>query len=155
MKCILNATEQEELLLGYTAGTLDGEAARTFQRHLTTCAECNQMVALQQMVDVTLNEWKMPEVSASFDAKLMAQIRAIESKPGFLERWFGSWKWAVAAVPACALALTVYFWPAPAPPALEAHEVVEVERTLDDLEAFQALHQAGTEKTPDTQQELL
>lgn len=101
--------------------------------------------ALERLVDQALDDWKAPEVGASFDRNLLAKIRAENARPSL----FTGWRWATAALPALGLAMAIYFWPA-APKssfeAIQAHELVEVERTLDDLEALQALHQTDAPK---------
>jgi anti-sigma factor RsiW len=153
MKCVLNKLEQEELLVNYVFGSLDLDTANTYRHHLDTCPECQELVDLQIAVHKTMGEWEAPTVSADFDRKLLSRIRETAAAPSAwlrFVRWIG-WppaqypvRWAMACAPVAALAIGLAFWPAaPVDTALvEADDLQEVERTLDDLEALQALHNA-------------
>jgi anti-sigma factor RsiW len=164
MNCVLNQHEQEELLLGYTSGSLDPATARTYLKHLTSCADCQRLAGLQMEVFRTMSAWEAPAVSQDFDARLMAQLRAQHPPPSWSRRlmqWLG-WppaqhplRWAMAGMPLAALAMGLYFWPQPEPnlqQAFDAQELQEVERSLDDIEALQALHPSEKAAAP---QELL
>lgn len=168
MNCVLPQHEQEELLLGYTTGSLDAATARSYQKHLAGCADCRKLVDLQLAVFRGMEEWEAPAVSADFDAKLMAQIRAQEPAQPWGQRllaWFGwpptqhPFRWAMAGMPLAALAVGLFLWPqndTAIQQALDAKELQEVERSLDDLEALQALHTADTAASkPAAPQELL
>ncbi len=164
MNCVLEQHEQEDLLLGYTTGSLDLATARTYQQHLATCPDCRRLVDLQNGVFQTMAAWETPKVSADFDAKLMAQIRAQHPPQPWGQRlleWFGwpptqhPFRWAMAGMPLAALALGLFFWPQAdgnVQQALDAQELQEVERSLDDIEALQALHGSDKAAAP---QELL
>jgi anti-sigma factor RsiW len=164
MNCVLNQLEQEELLLGYTSGSLDAATTRTYQRHLAACPDCQRLVDLQMTVFRTMSEWEAPAVSADFDSRLMAEIRAQNPPLPWGQRllqWIGwppmqhPFRWAMATMPLAAVALGFFFWQAnegTMQQALDAKELQEVERTLDDLEALQALHPS---EKPSTPQELL
>jgi anti-sigma factor RsiW len=153
MNCILNQHEQEELLLGYCAATLDPETARTFSRHLGTCEQCRELVEMQKIVDETLTDWVPPVMSANFDQKLFARIRAEEAKPQPWWQFQFGWKaWTPVAL--AALILIVFLVRSPEQSELarqndmiKADEIEQVERALDDLEALQALHTAETSST--------
>lgn len=157
MNCRLNQNEREELLLGFIAGTLEAERAETYARHVEGCGTCQAELRLQRMLDETLDGWEAPEVSAGFDAALMARIRrereatawwqplvdAIVPRGGLRMAWRISVPLALAALALAVLLLR----PAEKNPAipgetLKADEIAEVERTLDDLEALEALHHA-------------
>jgi anti-sigma factor RsiW len=164
MNCVLNQHEQEELLLGYTTGSLDAATARTYQKHLTTCPDCQRLVDLQTEVFRAMSAWEAPAVSEGFDARLMAQLRAQHPPPSWSRRlvqWLGwppaqhPFRWAMAGMPLAALALGLYFWPQPETnlqQAFDAQELQEVERSLADIEALQALHPSEKTAAP---QELL
>ncbi len=153
MNCVLNKMEQDELLVGYVCGGLDAATARTYEQHLAGCAECRELVQLQMSVEKTMVEWEAPEVSADFDGRLWARIRETEGAPAWwtrLGRWIGwppaqyPWRWAMACAPAAALAIGLALWnpagPGESAALVDANELREVERALDDLEALQALH---------------
>jgi anti-sigma factor RsiW len=162
MKCILNTNEQEELLLGYTSATLAPETARTFERHLSTCEHCQTMLALQTMVEESLSDWKAPEVSEDFDQRLMARLRAeqAEAQPWWKEFLVLQWSWKpLVPIALAALALGVFLWqPAESPitaqqvDAIQAEEIEQAERALDDMEALRAL---GQPEQPTSPQESL
>lgn len=154
MNCTWNKNDRDEMLLGYFAGTLRPDAAKSFAQHIEICSSCKSEVHLQKMLDETLDSWDTPPVSAGFDAALMARIRSEATPASWWQSIFASlfpshaaWKTALPLALA-ALALAV-FLTRPADRSsvasgetLKADEIAEVERTLDDIEAIQALHQA-------------
>jgi anti-sigma factor RsiW len=162
MKCILNTNEQEDLLLGYTSSTLAPETARTFERHLATCEHCQTMLALQAMVDETLSDWKAPEVTDDFDQRLLARLRAeqAQAQPWWKEFLILQWSWKpLVPLALAALALGVFLWqPNEAPTtaqqveSMQAEEIEQAERALDDMEALRALGQP--EATASSQESL-
>lgn len=150
MNCKLRSEERDELVLGYEAGLLEAEETQRFKLHLDGCAECREMVQLQSQLDAFFDDWKAPEASADFDSRLMARIRAEEAQP--LPWWrqvFAmqlGWKvLAPVAMAAVAIVLLVgrggdTVLPQQAE-AIAVEDLEKVERTLDDMEALQALHQ--------------
>ena len=156
MNCILNTQEQEELLLGYIAASLDAETARTYSRHLTSCEHCRDLVAMQKLVDESLADWQSPELSVDFDSKLFARIRLEESSS---KSWWQQWKpaqllnsfwgWKPALVVALAtIAFAIFLTRtrdgssiAQQSETIQAHEIEQVELALDDIEALQTLQQ--------------
>ncbi len=157
MNCILNTQEQEELLLGYIAASLDAETARTYSRHLTSCEHCRDLVAMQKLVDESLADWQTPGLSLDFDSKLFARIRSEESS---VKSWWQQgnpaqflndfWGWKPALVVALAtIALAIFLTRTPdgsnmaqQTEAIQANEIEQVELALDDIEALQTLQQA-------------
>ena len=143
MNCILNTHEQEELLLGYCASTLDPDTARTYERHLATCQHCAAMVEMQKMVDESLESWAPPELSPNFDQKLFARIRAEqEAAQPWWQLFFG---WKPLAIAALALICVLVWTPADTELAqqndsIKADEIEQVEKALDVMEGLQALH---------------
>lgn len=61
------------------------EAAR---KHVATCAGCTEEMAAMQRTWALLDEWKAPEPSAFFDARLYARLRTEQSTApaNFFER---------------------------------------------------------------------
>lgn len=57
MRCLLESSQSEELIVGYGAGTLDAEAAAWFERHMERCADCRREAALQKAVWVIMDRW--------------------------------------------------------------------------------------------------
>jgi anti-sigma factor RsiW len=150
MNCILTPTEQENLLLGYSSAGLDAATSQAYERHLAGCEQCRTLLELQRQLDESLTDWEAPAISPDFDQKLFARIHAEQAAP--LPWWkdlsvFGfGWKpLATAAVALLALVVFLTWTPEPAPIAqqadtVRAEELAEVEKSLDDFEALQALH---------------
>jgi anti-sigma factor RsiW len=153
-ECVFDKTKQEELLLGYVDETLQPDSRRSYERHLSSCPQCEELLALHSMLDETLDGWKAPEVGQDFDAKLFARIRAEEPRLSFWQRWFGDTNWILRpAIPmglaAAALVAVVAFRlvsPEVNPPAqVLANDLPRVERALEDLEALQAFSSDNNE----------
>lgn len=150
MNCVLNPQEQEELLIGYCAFTLDTETARSYERHLRDCKHCAALVEMQRRVDESLEAWTAPELSRDFDQKLFARIRAEEQAPkAWWQFWAGlnlGWKPALPlALAALVLIFALLRSTAPTEVAqqndsIQAEEIEQVERALDVMEGLQALH---------------
>lgn len=163
MNCKLRSEERDELVLGYTAGLLEAEATQRFRLHLDGCAECREMVQLQSQLDDFFNDWQAPEVSADFDNRLMARIHAEQA--GLLpwwRQWFAmplGWK-VLAPVAMAAVAIILLVGrggEANLPQQAEAigvEDLEKVERTLDDMEALQALHQVETVGGEEAKEEM-
>jgi len=57
MRCPLGLDDGGELVVGYTARTLDACAQIAFERHLQSCGACAEAAAAQQAVWDALDEW--------------------------------------------------------------------------------------------------
>ncbi len=57
MRCPLGLDESGELVIGYTARTLEPCAQIAFERHLQSCRACAESAAAQQAVWDALDEW--------------------------------------------------------------------------------------------------
>lgn len=57
MRCPLGLDEGGELVVGYTARTLEPGAQIAFERHLKSCGACAEAAAAQQAVWDALDEW--------------------------------------------------------------------------------------------------
>lgn len=155
--------QEVELLLSYCAGTMAAEGAAQLEGHVTNCSRCRVWVQEQQMVWRALESWEVEPVTAAFDAALLARIaREEEARPGWIRWWeraVGAWsgglEWRVV-VPAAALALllaaglavTNPFRGEPVETAvkLEAREIEQAERALEDLEMLRQLEPPEEER---------
>jgi hypothetical protein len=155
MNCLLKPTEQQDLLLRHLAGDLAGETLRSWQRHLSSCSDCRSLLESQQILDADLSSWQPPAISPDFDQKLWARIELDRQQ---VRPWWqrylvldGSWRFAVPVALAACLLLG-YFVFSPTPEVMQAEDIEQVERTLDDLEALQTLHSQSED--PSIQQSL-
>jgi hypothetical protein len=156
MECPKNG-DRAELIIAYTARTLDAGTAAVFERHLESCASCRQMALEQRVVWSALDEFPPVQVSSNFDAKLYKRIAEEQQSAWWLRdwprRWFpGTWTWRPAVrVAAVCTALIVAFLvknsgivSAPPEQTQPKLQIEQVERALDDMEM---LKQAGVEFT--------
>ncbi|MDX2266740.1 MAG: anti-sigma factor [Bryobacter sp.] len=143
---------QNDLLVRYVANQLSGEERVGFEAHLAECSACQEELAAQFELHMALERWEAPAVSPQFDAKLWAQIRAEKAQAPAWRAWltevFGGWRGAAFAVPAFAMLLVLIFWPSQMPNSapkseapIDAAELQEIERSLDDYEALMALQE--------------
>jgi len=58
MSCPQEFLRSQELIVGYSAGTLDPQDTAAFERHIQSCAVCRQETVLQQAVWAALDEWR-------------------------------------------------------------------------------------------------
>jgi len=61
-------------------------ASPAIDEHIRGCAECAQKLAEFRQTMSLLDEWKAPEVSPYFDARLQARLREVE-EPRSLGAW--------------------------------------------------------------------
>lgn len=144
-----------EILLSYCARSLEPEQAAQIEQHLTACAECRAWAAEQQTVWAAMDAWEAEPISADFDAALFARIASAEPSSTW-ERWTApvrqffqggmSWRpvWptvAVALTLVIALSIENPFRTEPAGQTvkLEAQEIEQAERALEDLEMLRQL----------------
>jgi anti-sigma-K factor RskA len=153
MECSLKLGMRAELIIGYTARTLDADARAGFARHLETCAECRQGVADQQAVWSALEEWQPVSVSPGFDAKLFERI-AQEDSASPWRRMFRDWGWRPAVPVAAALAVLIGTFllkdpdsaAIPAPAVSQSQASVQIEQKLElALDDMDLLKQIGVD----------
>jgi anti-sigma factor RsiW len=87
MKCL-----ETEQLISYAYHLVDKAAASEVGAHLAECPRCSTIVEQYGRLDALLDEWKVAEPSAWFDARVR---RAVEAQPAAREpRGFWSREWA-------------------------------------------------------------
>jgi anti-sigma factor RsiW len=121
----------EEQLQGYVTGQMRKLAAAQVEMHLAECAECRQMLGLQQELNQLLEELETPPISADFDARLQKKLVEPKRERGWVSRW--GW---LAAAAALVVALWLGWQKAPQGDPLP---IERVEETLADLEALSVL----------------
>jgi anti-sigma factor RsiW len=151
VRCSLKNDVAAELLVGYTAGTLDPAAAADFDRHLGSCPACRAAVAQQRVVWSALEEWHPAPVSADFDARLYQRMAAEEHAAWWRRvSWLNcSWRPAIPVVAAAAVLIGAFLLkdpdafvtpPSQNQPSLQIEQ--RVEHALDDMDL---LTQIGVE----------
>jgi len=136
MSCPLEFDRSAELIVGYSARTLDPAAAATFERHIVSCAECRVAAELQKAVWAALDESQDLRVSPDFDRKVFERITEAERR--------GRWLWQVL-VPAvaCTVLAAVLLIRRPdsivPPPVQPAVQMEQVEHALDDMDLLKQL----------------
>src|SRR5712691_4497096 len=135
MECPRQNGTSVELVMAYTAGTLEPEKQIALDRHMSVCPGCRDMVAGQRAVWEALDAWKPAPVSADFNARLYQRISE-EAAVAWWRRLFRvNWSWVVrpavpvaAACAALAIAFLVRGPAAPAGSAVAAQQKVSIEQ---------------------------
>lgn len=73
-----NCMEKEELF-AYATGMLGPEEERRVEAHGVSCRRCRKIVQGYRCVGAILDEWKTPEPSPWFDARLRSRFRAAQA----------------------------------------------------------------------------
>jgi anti-sigma factor RsiW len=139
-----NENANPELLIAYTAGTLDRETTSAVEAHLERCPECRGLAEAQAAVWRALDAWETPPVSPDFDRRLYARIQQ-EAPASRWDRWWRAWipvlppralPLALVTCAVLAISLILEFpWGARrVPPASQTVRVEQVETMLDDLD---------------------
>lgn len=144
MICPLELERSAELVVGYSARTLDPETAAAFERHMDCCATCCELAAAQRAVWAALDdadadaEWPSLRVSAEFDRRLFQRIERAENR-----RWW--WRTLIPATACLALAAAFLFRQAETagaprkPQPQPALQIEQVEHALDDMDLLKQL----------------
>jgi len=74
MRCPLETREDREILVAYSAGTLNAGDTDPLEAHVQSCATCREFVRGQRVVWEALDGWEGPPVTADFDRRLLARI---------------------------------------------------------------------------------
>jgi anti-sigma factor RsiW len=130
MSCPLEFDKSAELIIGYCARTLDPDTTATFARHMESCTDCSEAVALQKTVWAALDEWSPVPVSPDFDQRLFQRIATTESR----SRWL--WQALVPAVACLILAVLLWKQPnsTPGQQSIPGQQIEQVEHALDDMD---------------------
>ncbi len=122
----------EEQLQGYATGQMRKLEAAQVEKHVAECAECREMLGLQQELNQLLEEWETPALSEDFSARLQQRLG---EAPTARRGWVSRWGWLAAAA-ALVVALWLGWQKAPQGDPLP---IERVEETLADLEALSVL----------------
>jgi anti-sigma factor RsiW len=149
MECPRENGTSVELMMAYTAGTLEPEAQIALDRHMSVCQGCRGMAAQQKAVWDALDEWKPAPVSADFNARLYQKISERETAPWWQRLFRIEWSWvlrpAVPVAAACATLMIAFLVKAPAvthnsPVSSQQKVSIEqVERALDDMDMLKQI----------------
>ena len=151
MTCPLQ-NENPEFLMDFAAGSLDAVAMQKMELHVATCVECKGALDAQTAVWKALDEWEAMPVSIDFDAKLYERIDQQHStvwgrlKSAILptEGWM-NWRPAMSVAAVCLVLFGAFVLRVPdldtsfdneeiAAITLEAHEIEQAEKVLEDVE---------------------
>jgi hypothetical protein len=85
----MDCGEIEELLYDFTTGRLPKEEARRIEDHLVGCKGCQGTRDELQKTLSLLDQWKTPELSPDFQARVMKEVarRFPEKQPSIFQRW--------------------------------------------------------------------
>lgn len=143
-----------DLLLNYSARTLDPETSATFELHLQQCAECARAAAAQQQVWSALDLWQPQPVSRDFDQRLYSRIEAEAQRPWWNRLFSGvaGWKPAVAGAMVATALAAILLVPgetgtvdtgkvfSDATAKTDTLEPEQIERALEDMEMLRQLN---------------
>jgi len=144
MRCPIEAQENAELLLSYSARRLNPESTAILEAHMELCPACREFRDGQKALWEALDQWEARPVSPDFDRRLYRKIEEQE-KLGWWSRALGSLRpmFMRPALPLAATACLVLVagfiidGPVRISPGTDPQirgEVEQVERTLDDLD---------------------
>lgn len=77
MKCSVFRNQIDE----YTDGILGEEEKHSFDAHLLSCAECSELVAVQELTNRIIAIEKKAEPDFFLTSKVMSRIEALDHKP--------------------------------------------------------------------------
>jgi anti-sigma factor RsiW len=161
MECPRENGTSVELMMAYTAGTLEPEAQIALDRHMSVCQDCRDMAAEQKAVWDALDAWKPAPVSADFNARLYQKISEAEVAPWWQRLFRINWSWvlrpAVPVAAACATLVIAFLVKAPAvthssPVSSQQKVSIEqVERALDDMDMLKQISVPAPAEGPSTE----
>jgi hypothetical protein len=156
MRCPIEAQENAELLLSYSARKLDPDSTALLEGHIEECAACREFRDGQRALWEALDEWEARPVSPDFDRRLYRRIEE-QDRMAWWARIFGPLRPAFLrpalplAATACLVLVAGFLMVEPGkvagPVAMDnqlAPEVEQVERTLDDLDMLRQFDLVAT-----------
>jgi anti-sigma factor RsiW len=148
MECPRQNGTSVELVMAYTAGTLEPERQIAMDRHMSECAGCRDMVAEQRAVWEALDAWKPAPISVDFNARLYQRISE-EAAVAWWQRlfrvnWSSIFRPAVPVAAACAVLAIAFLVKSTAvtpssPIATHKVSIEQVERALDDMDMLKQI----------------
>jgi len=149
MECLRKNGKSDELVMAYTAGTLEPETQIAMERHMSECQDCRDVAARQRAVWEALDEWKPEPVSPDFNARLFQRISEDAAVAWWRRPFRYNWSWlfrpAVPVAAACA-ALILAFLINPSTPKHQTPvspqqgvSIEQVERALDDMDMLKQI----------------
>jgi hypothetical protein len=163
MNCPSKNNQNEEILLDYCDGTLAKEQSARFEAHAAECPECREWIVARRSLWEALDEWRAPELSADFNARLYARIAADQNR-GWLatvRAWLKpAWKPAlVTATAGAALAVGLVIsrpdvnrqgtGGGPSRSTVETVDMDQIEHALEDLELLSPGAVSAVPATPE------
>lgn len=149
MKCPKENGSGAELILAYTAGTLEPSTQIEFERHLAGCEGCREMAAEQKAVWDALDDWRPTAVSPDFDSRLYRRISEEAAMSWWRRPLRLNWSWglrpALPVAAACAAIMIAFVVKEPVAishsPVPVEHKVSieQVERALDDMDMLKQM----------------
>ena len=149
MECPQKSGKAVELMMSYTAGTLEPEKQIELERHLPICERCRKAATDHKAIWDALDAWRPAAISEDFSARLYQRIAAEEAAPAWRKLlrmpWGSLFRPAVPLAAACA-ALAIAF--IVKDPLIRHHStttlpqkisIEQVERALDDMDMLKQL----------------
>lgn len=157
----------EEILLDYTAGRLDGARTALLERHAESCMDCASLIAAQSAIWRSLDEWKPAPVSPGFNRELWRLIDEDTAKSSWTRELgqalgLNFWKQLAPLAVALALVVTAFMFdhsgrkpnisPATgaAPMVVSAGDADQLDQALDDLELLHEVDAASPPVKPES-----
>lgn len=150
MNCPLEDSRTPDVLVEFSAGRLDGEAAAGVRLHVAACPDCAAFCREQAAVWRALDTFEAPPVSCGFTRGLFARIEE-EERSGFWRRLFvprpawGSFRPAAPVAIASVLALAILLLQVPYKAEFQQQAAVDaidddnLEQTVNDLDMIRQL----------------
>ena len=149
MECPLKSGKAFELMMSYTAGTLEPEKQIELERHLPICEECRKAAAAQKAMWEALDVWRPAAISDDFGARLYQRIAEEEASPAwrmlFRMPWGSLFRPAVPVAAACGALMIAFIVKDPlirhhsSSTVQQKISIEQVERALDDMDMLKQL----------------
>lgn len=169
MRCPLQENNPE-MLLSYCSRKLDWESGKLVEKHIEVCPECRSMAEGQRAVWEALDAWEAMPVSRDFDRRLYRRIDEEDAARGSWLNWLIRpvealrMRPAVGVAAVCATLFAVFLVRGPdttaggfdpgAAAGIEAQDIEQAERALEDIEMLRQLGPVAQATNPDAHHEL-